>query len=515
MFQQDEEQAEDLQQQTLELLSGDILNCENGFQEGPQRTLVEASPAATETATEDASPARVLQDHNMEDDLELLFDEPTQHISENLSQYGLFGSMETSSFNSMAARGPTCCPTPAVSTHAKDSPAGNRLDDDWENDDFLNDSLVIEMTQNPLNFAPPKHCSTQRGSDVTLHGRKYPSRGTPGKLGGAAQNEPRIPKNRTTFKLDANPQFSLPIVVTGAATNQASVSNAGTHTVFGTPQGEALSRRNRPVSGSQLKRHSQPSAEDVSNAPTVPQSQTSLTDGSAQRNSAVTAPPIPSNTMKENQPVRSSNIQATINPSAVHKERQTLPVALASDDFLDEDLDDLFSTEPVWDDEGDDDLLCKMCDDLESQAEAPGQTGQRPTPLAASAKVGDNRKGHLDVNVLKDTWPSTPPTTAAPQAAGHLRSLPEHVTPTPLAAQPARPSVDSFAGNTLSNIKATRMDSHRYGPPEQSSCRVSNVGNSQCYGGGPSLKTRAGDEGQFTFKKPPGPSVRVINTGEV
>ncbi|KAJ3604817.1 hypothetical protein NHX12_026869 [Muraenolepis orangiensis] len=198
MFQQDEEQAEDMHQQSLELLSEDILEYESGYQEGK-----EPSPPATEGPS--PSPRVPLQDHNMdddgEDDLELLFDESTQRISGGFSQNGFLGSGETPGR-----------PTPASPTH--DVLAGKRLaapaTDDWENDDFLDDSVVIEMTQNPLGLAPPQHCSTQRGSDS----RAYPSGGTLGRPGeGLAKNEPAIPKNRRTFKLSENPEFPHPTVV--------------------------------------------------------------------------------------------------------------------------------------------------------------------------------------------------------------------------------------------------------------------------------------------------------------
>lgn len=55
--------------------------------------------------------------------------------------------------------------------------------DDWDDDDFLNDSLVVEMTQNPLqqNFTAPKFCSTQKplGSAVEQMSGSRPLAETP------------------------------------------------------------------------------------------------------------------------------------------------------------------------------------------------------------------------------------------------------------------------------------------------------------------------------------------------
>jgi len=412
----------------------------------------------------------------MDDDLDLLFDGPTQRISGNLSLNGSLGPMETSICNPVAARAPARCPTPAPARCP--TPAGARLDDDdWENDDLLNDSLVVEMTQNPLNFALPQHCSTQRGSEGTQDGGRHPSRGppgTPGGRGGVAKTEPRMPKN--TFKLEANPESALTNVVTGVARNQTSVSSTGPHTAFSTPQSQALPSREHPV-----VRPWQPSGGAVSKPPPAwpAQPQTSHANVSGKRNSAATTP-VAWNAMKENQPTRSSNIP----PPA--EEHQTLSASLDSDHFAaDEDLDQLFSSEPVWDDDGDDDdLLCKMCEDLESQ----GVEAQAGRP------AGVHRTVPLEVNVLKQASPATRPTDCQP--AGRLRSLP-----------------DSFAGNARSGVTAARVESSGYGPPEQNRYGGSDASRSQRYGGGAAPKPRAGDEGRFPFKKPLSPSVKAVHTG--
>lgn len=79
-------------------------------------------------------------DLHMEDDLDFLFDGPTQHVSGTISQLS---------------------PLQHVPTAATRPGSKATSPDDWDNDDLLNDSLVIEMTQNPQNFVGPNHWSNQ------------------------------------------------------------------------------------------------------------------------------------------------------------------------------------------------------------------------------------------------------------------------------------------------------------------------------------------------------------------
>lgn len=95
------------------------------------------------------------------DELDFLFDGPTQHVSTTALSQPLTEPAE-----------PAAPPSgPAISV---------AFEDDWGDDDFLNDSLVIEMTQNPLqqNFTAPKFCSTQKplGSAVgPMNGSRSPA----------------------------------------------------------------------------------------------------------------------------------------------------------------------------------------------------------------------------------------------------------------------------------------------------------------------------------------------------
>uniref|UniRef100_A0A3Q3LFJ2 ETAA1 activator of ATR kinase n=1 Tax=Labrus bergylta TaxID=56723 RepID=A0A3Q3LFJ2_9LABR len=158
--------------------------------------------------TEDTAAAgRDIQAHldlQMEDDLDLLFDGPTQHVSGNLSQV----SQVKHPPSTCAASGKTSASsrTSGVSTtNTRAAPANDEFEDDWENDDLLNDSLVLEMTQNPQSFSAPTHCSTQK-----------PAREI--KSPGSFRWSDSL-RQRSTFKLESNPHFSIKTSQTDTWTN--------------------------------------------------------------------------------------------------------------------------------------------------------------------------------------------------------------------------------------------------------------------------------------------------------
>ncbi|XP_029381618.1 ewing's tumor-associated antigen 1 [Echeneis naucrates] len=128
-------------------------------------------------------------DLRMDDDLDLLFDGTTQHISGDLSQ--LSGVK------------------PAVASETSGKPpttTNDEFEDDWEIDD-LNDSLLLEMTQSPL------HSSTQRPTRDAKHQTTVPF---------SQSVAPKVPtetgRQRTTFALKSNPDFSVKAIQTEART---------------------------------------------------------------------------------------------------------------------------------------------------------------------------------------------------------------------------------------------------------------------------------------------------------
>lgn len=117
MFHQDEEEEKEEGGHQSELLSQDIVHSNT-------------DPAAVATTA-------VWTDLQMDDDLDFLFDGPTQHVNSS-----------------------SLCSSSAADV--KGALNNDGFEDDWEDDDLLNDSLLLEMTQNPHKFTSPKYCSTQK-----------------------------------------------------------------------------------------------------------------------------------------------------------------------------------------------------------------------------------------------------------------------------------------------------------------------------------------------------------------
>ncbi|KAL3066394.1 hypothetical protein OYC64_016364 [Pagothenia borchgrevinki] len=210
MFRQEEDEEEelkDLHQQSLELLSDDILD-QNDF-----------SPSLPGNQPPAVSPGPDVQlhpmDQHMEDDLDFLFDGPTQHLSGNLS---LVLSAQPSQAKPAAkeASGKTSAsshtPTPVVPTsNTKDD-----FDDDWENDDLLNDSLVLEMTQNPHKFISPKHASTQKQPSQVTFPRESQRNVVQSAVSKVEKDNVR---QRASFKLEPNPNFPVKPIQTDTWAN--------------------------------------------------------------------------------------------------------------------------------------------------------------------------------------------------------------------------------------------------------------------------------------------------------
>uniref|UniRef100_A0A9J7XFF4 Si:dkey-78p8.1 n=1 Tax=Cyprinus carpio carpio TaxID=630221 RepID=A0A9J7XFF4_CYPCA len=90
------------------------------------------------------------QAHQEEAELQVLFDGPTQHISGRLSPPSV-------NCTEPVAQAEQKSSSAAIKNPPADAPKATKVDfdDDWENDDLLHDSFVLEMTQNavPLSVA--------------------------------------------------------------------------------------------------------------------------------------------------------------------------------------------------------------------------------------------------------------------------------------------------------------------------------------------------------------------------
>uniref|UniRef100_A0A8C8G8Z3 ETAA1 activator of ATR kinase n=1 Tax=Oncorhynchus tshawytscha TaxID=74940 RepID=A0A8C8G8Z3_ONCTS len=355
MFRQDEERVNDMHKQSLTLW----------------RTDSEIPP-----------------DHEMEDDLDFLFDGPTQHISLNLSQNSLPQSLEVK----------TVCS------------ANNNFDDDWENDDLLDDSLVFEMTQNPDPFAAPNHCSTQKGSNETKHENNNPS---------------AIPKNALQGTNPNNVQSKS--ILSEALPKVGNVPE----TVKPAPH--------RNV------RQNQPGLFPINKALSSPSNFTN----------SYSMWPLQVENSSYHKPTENSNMKGTV-----------FIKAPASHSVIPEDdLDSLFASDSIWDDK-DDDLLCQACDHLESQVQSmevpvitrsqflPSNQTERQKFVPVSAPLNSSR---YNVNQTTETTQSKYPNNSvylqsAPwNGSTFTHSLNTNKVPVTVVSGSERPSYIASAGNAGTN----------------------------------------------------------------
>ncbi|XP_037327847.2 ewing's tumor-associated antigen 1 [Pungitius pungitius] len=429
MFHRDEEEAEEMHQQSLELLSEDILSG--------------ASPALPE--------GRRRPDPHVEDELDFLFDGPTQRFSGNLSQL--------TQVKPPAQGAPG---TPAASSHdpgagvsgagANAALARDEFEDDWENDDLLNDSLVLEMTQNPQKFCAPQHCSTQIAAGHVTHRRESPA--------GAVARAPvsNNGRQRTTFKLETNPVFSLGGIQKNGKVDFASKESVKDAAQSGRCPGNGVSveagsrswQTPNPVK-------SYPRQAEIHRRASVARYDAAASNAASNASSTQTGRSFPT----EPAPVASRGVASR--------------GEAAASDLLQEDLEELFSSDPVWGDEDDDDLLCEMCEVVENRLQ-----GAENVPAGGAPPPG----GHVT-----DQRAPLPPSNGSQQPA-HRRPF------DPKTQTAGEPAVGSWTAGSASITAAGVRVTDSSQAKSASAC-----GSAWTHG---SSRGNAG-EGRFTFKKPGGP----------
>ncbi|TKS68791.1 Ewing's tumor-associated antigen 1 -like protein [Collichthys lucidus] len=362
---EEEEKAEEaLHQQSQELLSEDILDLENG-------DFLPSAPGNCRPAVKAAvrTDVQIQQDQHMEDDLDFLFDGPTQHVSGDLSQVSSAqptqvkaasgaSSKEASGKPPSSSHGPT---SSVSTTNTKVTLVNTEFDDDWENDDLLNDSLVLEMTQNPQNFGTPKHSSTQKLSSEIKH------------------------QSPTNSKMNFSSETAH------KDTQQSRFSSGNGVSVKG---------------GSQRTWQTSNSVKSDPQKPPFHQSSSS----SAKYNTTASA---------------ASNTPATKTAPSFSAHHE----APAGSDLLDEDLESFFSSDLVWDDPADDDLLCEMCEDMENQIQSSenvstkltlpvGHTSNQRAAIPPASRSWDNKTQPAS----QQPFPPKQTPAAVPCASGSTNS---------------------------------------------------------------------------------------------
>ncbi|XP_013986775.1 ewing's tumor-associated antigen 1 homolog [Salmo salar] len=547
MLRQDEERVNDMHKQSLELLSDseDILDLD-GNENQPPPLLSNVTPESTQSALKTNnmrnSKDQIPPDHEMEDDMDFLFDGPTQHISGNLSQNLLPLSLEVKTAPTVSSKvipgkypdsihGHTS--TVSSSHPVKRSSANNNFDDDWENDDLLDDSLVFEMTQNPELFAAPNHCSTQRGSNETKHENINPSAISKNALQGSRDIKPavskgqnEIVKNRKTFTLEANPNVQAKSILSEALPKAGNVPD----TVKPAPHRNV--QQNQPSlfpinkapsmeSGYQLSQQTQHQSNGIKAWPQVPlfQSTSISTSSSTTTSNSYSMLPLQVDNSSCHKPTENNNMKGTgiIKAPASHG---VIP---------EDDLDSLFASDSIWDDK-DDDLLCQACDNLESQVQSmedpvftrsqslPSNQTERHTFVPVSAPLNSSR---YNVNQTTETTQSKYPNisvysqSAPGNGSTSTHSLNNNKVPVTVVSGCKRPSYNASAGNATSNSTYRPQNpAAGEGPYEstwvKSTCVAGSTANQQGTGSGarlssfPSPVNVTETPTRFTFKRASG-----------
>ncbi|KAM3624170.1 uncharacterized protein V6R79_020216 [Siganus canaliculatus] len=458
MFHQIEEDEEEEEvkeeeplQQSLELLPDDMLDLEEEPNNGSLLCPGNAQPAVTKPE------AAVQQDTNMEDDLDFLFDGPTQYVSGNLSQASTQGKA-SGKHAASSHRSTFVLPV----ADAKAPAADCDFEDDWENDDFLNDSLVLEMTQHPQKFTTPKHSSTQKASSEIKH--------APVCVGGISQSaaskvEKDNARQRRTFRLESNPGFSVKRVQRDTWTHSEQVSSSG-------PAGRDTQLCGFSSSKGSVQAGSQHSSNLVRPDSQKPQFQQNTSFGLHLHLS----------------PKLSTTASVATQSSATRK-----PAPAPVSDLLEEDLDAFFSSDMVWDDPADDDLLCELCEDIENQIQTVETRPAGPT----SNQTAVLQPVNMNPPANQRPFPPKPTPAAPPCASGRLAASSS-------GAGMFSSCITEAQTNTVTNA-------FRYTQAQKASGATSSAAYVQGVGRVQAMQQENRRRDHFTFKKPNNPVSTVTS----
>ncbi|XP_048843398.1 ewing's tumor-associated antigen 1-like isoform X2 [Brienomyrus brachyistius] len=334
-----------------------------------------------------------------EDSLDVIFDRSTQPLSEGLTPNTPIQSQEMmltpprpsveKAVNSVTGNLPL-----TSSDNANKVPKGSQdFDDDWD-DDLLNDSFVLEMTLNPPHSVAPRYCSTQTDqiekkdnrvkslqpstADRTAESGRLNSGGDASSFGSTVIFPVKNVKvrNRTTFKLEGNPHFQPQGTYSGTFPKGLSagggVPEVKTQSSF-CPSHVSVATRNQ---GDKMTQHISNKQQERAPLRSFGVRETSVTLSSSR-------PPMPS--------VRARD-RTSVGQSSLTSEKPASMGLGSAQEVTDEDLDSFFTSDSLWDDTEDDDLLYQICNDVEKTSQSAGipslahaeQCRVNPNPLLGS-----------------------------------------------------------------------------------------------------------------------------------
>nr|XP_055060412.1 ewing's tumor-associated antigen 1 [Misgurnus anguillicaudatus] len=308
---------------------------------------VKSVPVALQSSNEKPADDRG-QYQDMVDDLDFLFDGPTQQLSGRLSQMSDCRTQEKNLLKPLGSEnGP-------LSANIKQVNNANQFEDDWNNDSILEDSLVLEMTQNPDLFTVPRNCSTQKqNTDLSINA-----------CGNAMV--PKLQETKKDFKYSTSQgqktthrqTFQLETFHSGHQVQAKPLQRTGNQ-AFAVTKASPVPPSHRNVNQNQQYQHK-------SEIRQHPQNMSSLKAVSSTHFQPNTKETLPSTNSCTPKPSHSK--PPFLNSVGVKQEAKD---AITSD-VLDEDLDSFFASDDIWD-EGveDDDLFCEACENLEVSGNPP------------------------------------------------------------------------------------------------------------------------------------------------
>lgn len=262
----------------------------------------------------------------MDDDLDLLFDGPTQQLSGRLSQTLINRTQNVPERDNAKSDASQRHPSFATETNQDD------FDDDWSSDGLFEDSLLLEMTQNPDLFAAPQYSSTQKQAHEVKN------------TVSVMTNKPCEAKNVGLHKTKVSQNNSQIQINGGLHRIGNQVENSCTNPKIG-DQNKIKIVPQSCISTNQKQRFEHKAQHVVQKL--------------SELNNACHFQKNERNAIKPSQSKPSSMHQ---NP--ISKQREDTNTGL--DGFIDEDLDSFFASDDIWDDGvEDDDLFFEVCDNLE------------------------------------------------------------------------------------------------------------------------------------------------------